>query len=237
VNEEQKVDSNLWMVTFSDLVMLLLTFFVLLLAMSSMDTKKLESLFTHFTEATGVLYFSGSKEISSLGNFVNRYNDSSSLLVIDQNKLLNSIELPEILTGMVKDLNQKIEMTDDARGLVLSFHEDIIFDAGKATLKKEVFPILDAIADAIYECNNEILIMGHSDASPIKNDVYQSNWELSSDRGLAVLDYLLSNKGLTPLRFSVGGYGSSRPLYPNDSPAHRASNRRVEIIFKHLLEV
>ena len=237
MSEKPKLDPNSWMLTFADLVMLLLTFFVLLLTMSSMDQKKLDTLFTHFKEATGVLYFSGSKEISNLGTFIGRYNDSSSMLVIDQNKFLHSIDLPESLKKMAKDINQEVSLTDDERGLVLSFHEDIVFDAGEVTLQKEVLPVLDAIAEAINGCSNKILIMGHTDNSPIKNDVYSSNWELSSYRGLAVLDYFLSHKGLSPSRFSVGGYGCSKPLYPNDTAENRALNRRVEIIFKHLLEV
>jgi len=237
VSKEDQIDPNAWMVTFADLVMLLLTFFVLLLTMSSMDSKKLQSLMTHFKEATGVLEFAGAKEISSLATFVAAYNDTSSMLVIDQNQLLHTIELPENLKKMVDNLNQKISMTDDDRGLVLSFHEDIVFDPGKAALKKEVFPVLDALGDAIYGCSNDVLIMGHTDDVRIAGGMYKSNWELSVHRGLAVLEYFLAEQELSPARFAVGGYGSSRPVYPNDTPKHRALNRRVEIIFKHLLEV
>lgn len=236
MSETPKLDPNSWMVTFADLVMLLLTFFVLLLTMSSMDQKKLDNLFTHFKEATGVLYFSGSKEISGLGTFIGRYNDSSAMLVVDQNKLLHAINLPDSLKKMAQNINQEVSLADDERGVVLSFHENIVFDAGAVTLKKEVLPVLDAIAEAIKGCPNNILIMGHTDNSPIQNDMYSSNWELSSSRGLAVLDYFLNNKGLAPSRFSVGGYGSAKPMYPNDTAEHRALNRRVEIIFKHLLE-
>lgn len=237
MSEKNQTDPNAWMVTFADLVMLLLTFFVLLLTMSSMDTKKLESLMTHFNEATGVLEFAGSKEVSDLHTFITSYNDSASMLVIDQNMLLDTLALPESLRKMVDNLDQKIVMTDDARGIILSFHEDIIFDPGEAKIKKEVFAVLDAVAEAIHSCPNDILIMGHTDNIPIATGLYPSNWELSAHRGLAVLEYFLTQKELPPSRFAVGGYGATRPLYPNDNAEHRASNRRVEIIFKHLLEV
>ena len=237
MSKEEKVDPNAWMVTFADLVMLLLTFFVLLLTMSSMDKKKLEEIFTHFKEATGVLEFSGTKEISDLATFITEYYDSSSLLVVDQNYFLPSIDLSANLKQLRKDVNQKIDISDDDRGIVLSFHEDIIFDPGEAIIKKEIFPILDAVADAIDACHNDILIMGHTDDIPINNKLYQSNWELSSYRGLSVLWYFIKEKGLSPSRFSVGGYGPSRPLYPNHTPENRALNRRVEIIFRHLQEV
>ncbi|MDH3356549.1 MAG: hypothetical protein OEM06_03730, partial [Desulfobacteraceae bacterium] len=90
---EEKNDPNAWMVTFADLVMLLLTFFVLLLTMSSMDTKKLRDLMTHFNASTGVLELSGAGKVYDLGEFVNKYNDSDSLLVVDQKHFLTKIKL------------------------------------------------------------------------------------------------------------------------------------------------
>jgi len=234
VSEKQEIDPNAWMVTFADLVMLLLTFFVLLLTMSSMDRKKLDNLFTHFKDATGVLEFSGAKDVSALVALVKKYNDSSNMLVIDQSKFFASFELPESVQEMRKKLEHKMDMLDDERGIVLSFHEDILFAAGEVTAGKELFPVLDAIAEGIEGCSNDILIMGHADSSPIGDNKNNTNWELSISRGLSVLEYFLKQKKLAPDRFSVGGYGASRPFHPGDSPEHQALNRRVEIIFKHL---
>ena len=236
MSQDQEQDTGAWMVTFADLVMLLLTFFVLLLTMSSMDTKKLESLFTHFSEAAGVLEFSGLKEVSSLPSFIPKPTSSESLIIINQN-LLQNLELPSIalnknMKKMIKANSEIINVSDDERGIVLSFYENLFFEPGKAAIKIKTFPILDAIAKAISECPNNILIMGHTDSSPINDNLYKSNYELSSYRGLCVLEYFLKDKDLAPSRFAVGGYGPSRPLYPNDTPEHRASNRRVEIIFK-----
>jgi chemotaxis protein MotB len=237
VSQEQEIDPNAWMVTFADLVMLLLTFFVLLLTMSSMDSKKLENLFTHFKDATGVLEFSGAKEVGTLAALVEKYNDSASVLVIDQSKFMTALEMPGSLQNMAKDLQEKMDMTDDGRGMVLSFQEDILFAAGEVTAGKDIFPFLDAIAEGIEGCSNDILIMGHADSSPIGDNKNNTNWELSISRGLSVLEYLLKQKQLAPERFSVGGYGASKPLSPGDSPEHQTLNRRVEIIFKHLEEV
>lgn len=234
MSEEQKIDSNRWMVTFADLVMLLLTFFVLLLSMSSMDSKKLENLFTHFKDATGVLEFSGAREVSELAALVNQLNDTSNMLVIDQSKFFAKFELPESLQKMTKKLEHKMDLLDDERGIVLSFHEDILFAAGEVTAGKELFPILDAVAEGIEGSRNDILIMGHADNSPIGDNKNNTNWELSISRGLSVLEYFLKQKQLAPERFSVGGYGASRPVYSGDSSEHQALNRRVEIIFKHL---
>jgi len=76
--------------------------------------------------------------------------------------------------------------------------------------------------------------MGHTDNIPIKSKLYKSNWELSAYRGLSVFDYFLKEKELSPSRFYVGGCGSFRPIYPNDTPKNRSLNRRVEIVFKHI---
>ena len=234
MSEEQKIDPNSWMITFADLVMLLLTFFVLLLTMSSMDTKKLRDLMTHFRESTGVLEFSGAGQVYKLGAFVNKYNSTDSLLVVDQKNFLTKIKLVSNLTNILKDLRKNITLSDDERGIALSFHGNILFEPGKTTLRKEAYPVLDVIAEAIEECPNDVLIMGHSDNTPIKDEVYGSNWELSTYRGISVLNYFVNKKGLSPSRFSVGGSGSSRPLYPNINQKNRSLNRRVEIIFKHI---
>jgi len=227
---------NAWMVTFADLVMLLLTFFVLLLTMSSMDTKKLKKLMSHFTESTGVLEFASSGNVSDFSSFIMQYNNSDSMLVIDQKHLLAKIKISLEIKDVLKDIDENINFSDDERGVVLSFNEAILFEPGKAILKKEIYPILDSVADAIYECPNDILILGHTDNTPVKSKLYQSNWELSAYRGLSVLDYFLKEKELSPSRFYVGGCGSFRPVHPNDTPKNRSLNRRVEIIFKHIEE-
>ena len=231
---EQDFNPNAWMVTFADLIMLLLTFFVLLLTMSSMDAKKLRKLMTHFSESTGVLEFTSTGEVPDFSTFISQYNNTDSMLVVDQNHFLTKINLSLKIKNILGDIHKKINLSDDERGIVLSFNENILFDSGKASVKKEIFPVLDAVADAIYECPNDILIMGHTDNIPIKSNLYKSNWELSAYRGLSVLDYFLKEKELSPSRFYIGGCSSSRPLYPNNTPKNRSLNRRVEIIFKHL---
>jgi chemotaxis protein MotB len=234
----QESDPNAWLVTFGDLVMLLLTFFVLLLTMSSMDTKKLKETFSHFTGAPGVLELAGSRKIADLHSFITEYGSADGQLVLDQD-LMKRLLIPSHKSDKnteekIKDYYKKIDMTDDERGIVLSFQGDILFAPGGEALKKEVFPFLDSIAETIESCPNEILIMGHTDNIPIRSRLYRSNWELSLYRGHSVLEYFLDKKGLSPSRFSVGGYGGSRPLHPNNTPENRALNRKVEIIFRHL---
>ena len=233
----EQFDPNAWMVTFSDLVMLLLTFFVMLLTMSSMDTKMLKDIRSSLDAAAGLLEYSGLRGVDSLAKFVQEYHDSNKSIVIDQDRLKAMIpltELDKLMSEQIKDLSQLIDITDDERGIVLSLQENILFDPGEAKIKKDFFHVLDSIFTAIDSCPNDILIMGHTDNIPIKSKIYESNWELSSYRALSVLEYFLKEKGLQSSRFSVGGYGPARPLYQNDTPKNRALNRRVEIIFKHI---
>ena len=95
-------------------------------------------------------------------------------------------------------------------------------------------PYLDAIAEVLSESQNDILIMGHTDDTPVGNGAYPSNWELSLYRGISILDYFLATQLIDSDRLSVGGYGASRPLYLNKTPEKRTLNRRAEIIIKVL---
>ena len=229
---------NMWMVTFSDLAMLMLTFFVMLLTMSSLDNKKLKEIFKYLREAGGVLELAGTRGITDLAKLVAEFNETQRSYEIDET-LLRDLFIPlikpdENAEQRLKDLSELVTITDDERGIVFSFQEKILFDLGKATIKDEAYAVLDSITTAIATCTNDILIMGHTDNIPIHSGVFQSNWELSTYRGLSVLEYFVEKKELPPSRFSAGGYGPSRPLYPNDTERNRALNRRVEIIFKHL---
>ena len=234
--EEKAENTGAWMVTFSDLIMLLLTFFVLLLTMSSLDQKALKELISHLQDSTGVLEFSGLGEISSMKNLIEKYNTSDSKIVISHDKLaeLSGLNLIKVknLKDKMKDIDALIKITDDERGMVFSFHENIFFKPGTTSIDTANVGVLESIAEAITESTNAILIMGHTDSTPIKSRRYPSNWELSNYRGLAVLNYFLKEAELDPQRFAVGGYGFSRPLKPNDSIENRSINRRVEIIFQ-----
>lgn len=234
-NQDGGVDPNAWMATFGDLVMLLLTFFVLLLTMSSMDQKVLKDLFSHLTESTGVLGFSGSRQMD-FDAFVKSYSESDTKIVLDHKVLKDMYELSIKFDSKMKTFEGSINISDDERGLVLSFQEYVLFGPGEVELKQEAFEVLDSITTSIESCGNDILIMGHTDSVPVNSPLYESNWELSLYRGLSVTAYFIEGKKIPASRFYVGGYGDTRPLYRNDTPEHRTKNRRVEIIFKRLRE-
>jgi type VI secretion system protein ImpK len=105
-----------------------------------------------------------------------------------------------------------------------------LFAAGSAKINPRFDPVLDRIGAALEELPGPVLVVGHSDSLPIRSFRYQNNFELSSDRALAVL-HRLETKLSTPSRLQANGVGSTQPRYePADTPENRAKNRRVEIV-------
>ena len=152
--EKKGLDPNAWMVTFSDLVMLLLTFFVLLLTMSSMDAKKLKETFMQIGgDAAGVLELTSSRSVTSMGNLVKKYQSTDALLVVHPNLMLNMLmptEGPETdVEELAADINKLINISDDERGIIVTFQEDILFLQGSAQLKKEAFPAMPFLSVAV----------------------------------------------------------------------------------------
>lgn len=233
-------DTQGWLTTFADLVMLLLTFFVLLLTMSSMDTKALRESFSQFHGAPGVLELGSEQSVSTLANFIKKYTASEHLMVVDH-ELMRKMLLPTWDTQQPDSAKDDLEMLDelasiedDNIGISVSFHGEMFFHPGRAEIKSQMWPFLDTVAEAIELSANEIVIVGHTDNVPTQGGGYGSNRTLSLKRAIAVLDYFVQTKHLSPERFAVGGYGASRPLFPNNTPENRRKNRRVDIIFKYL---
>ncbi len=137
--------------------------------------------------------------------------------------------LEDRLSKEIADKQVLLEQT--SRGLVITMANDILFDSGKAKLKRDAYPVLDKIAGVLNDTvpERDIGVEGHTDTIPIKHSGWKSNWELSSARATNVLHYLIS-KNIEPKRLSSIGYGEFRPIDTNDTKSGRARNRRVEII-------
>ncbi len=123
----------------------------------------------------------------------------------------------------------RLDVTD--RGVVITLTSDILFDSGKAEIKKEAYPVLDKVAEILTTkiADRNIGVEGHTDNQPIKYSGWKSNWELSLARAVNVLHYL-EKKGVPPQRLTAIGYGEYRPVADNSTPEGRKRNRRVEIV-------
>jgi chemotaxis protein MotB len=232
--EEAKTAS--WMVTFSDLSTLLLTFFVLLLSMSSMDDLKLKSYFHNFTGSCGILLFKEQGEIYRPKEVLieGLYEQLKDALIakLDRNETEDEVVSDLIENPYAASGNEVIfQNTDD--GLKLTFGQEILFNPGSAEVKEAFKPVLSHVAKFIRLSHYQIYIDGHTDNVPIHNERFSSNDALSLARAYAVLEYLIKVENLPPDFIAIAGYGEKRPLAPNNSAAARALNRRVEMIFKN----
>ncbi|MBI4846112.1 MAG: OmpA family protein [Candidatus Omnitrophica bacterium] len=138
-------------------------------------------------------------------------------------------ELEEQLKKEIEEKQIRIQMLN--KGLVITFVDEILFDSGKAKIRKEAYSVLDRVADVLngQVRDRDIAIEGHTDNQPIKKSPWASNWDLSTARAISVLHYMIDNKNVEPQRLSAVGYGEFRPVASNDTVSGRQQNRRVEI--------
>lgn len=212
-----------WLATYSDCITLLLTFFILLYSMSTVDAQK-------FQQVSGALneIMTGSTADSILP--YNLYNGNVPL--VGGETPGNGTQTYEGIKQFLSenDLSSTVEMTEDERGVILQLRDSILFEPGKANLIPESIDVLDKISVLIGSLNNSIIVEGHTDNVPHQSSEYASNWELSGARAVTVLRYFVDGKGLNPTRFSSAGYGEYRPIVANSSVENKAKNRRVNIL-------
>jgi len=221
-----------WLTTFNDLVTLLMVFFVLLFTMGSVDAKKMQDFQYALQSGLGIL-----KE----GRMVN-ISVKTSQPVEDMSHIKTQAEglkgsPSERLTGLLTDKLMKsleadfeIQVTRTQQGIRLSFEDQILFDFGKAGINPAGNALLDQIAKAIKKEPAAVRVEGHTDNIPIQTARFPSNWELSVARAVNVVKYFAEVCNIDPHRLSAVGYGESRPVVANDTPANRMKNRRVEIL-------
>lgn len=138
-------------------------------------------------------------------------------------------ELENRLKNEISDKQVKVEMME--KGLVITFVAEVLFDSGRAVLRKDSAPKLDKVASVLNTTVSDLSIgiEGHTDNDPIKKSGWKSNWELSTARALSVLHFL-SEKGVNEPRMAATGYGEYKPVADNGTKDGRQKNRRVEIV-------
>jgi chemotaxis protein MotB len=209
----------MWIVTFSDLVTLLLTFFVLLLSMANMDQAKFQQASDSLAGAFGVMGSSDKTEITTpaVVTFSPVNDDFTSQVYRRLRTKLRELKL-----------NKKIKLVKDRGAVVLRIDEAVLFKSGQRYLQPEAGPILKKVAEMIRPLPLNLKIEGHTDNQGDE----MNNWDLSVNRAVIVLRFLATNQ-LVPLsRMSATGYGSQKPLFPNTSERERALNRRVEFVLE-----
>ena len=217
-----------WITTYSDLVTLLLCFFVLLFSFSEIDARKFEAIIKSFQGSTGVL---------DMGKTVDEDKYISQALTSD--RLFRNMPQTESLESLHRQLDEyikenKLEATIvlgvEERGLLIRFTDQVLFDSGKAEIKPEAVPIMQNIGEILRTNNRFIRVEGHTDNVPINTLFYPSNWELSTSRAVNVVKFFMEEVGITPARLSAAGYGEYHPIADNDTAVNRQKNRRVDVV-------
>ncbi|WP_394183937.1 flagellar motor protein MotB [Marinomonas posidonica] len=125
-----------------------------------------------------------------------------------------------------------VEIETKEETITIRIKDQGSFESGSAELNYDFIPVIDLIRDVLVGIQGTISVEGHTDNLPIQSRQFRSNWQLSAARAISVAEELFSTGQLSQNRFSVTGFADTRPLVPNDSAFHRATNRRVEIVIK-----
>jgi chemotaxis protein MotB len=226
-----------WVVTFGDLMSLLLCFFVLLLSFSEMDRQKYKMVAGSMAKAFGI-----QREIKANDSpkGATRVSLSIDQDLVPQHKREEYIalqamealgeELKKALEGKLKGLEDKVEIEVNGNQTMIRLQGGATFDSGRARIKPSMVPILEEIGRRLKTTDGDIIVAGHTDNVPIYGGRFESNLKLSIGRAAEVAEFMIDQVGIPPERISTMGFGKYRPAYTNDTEEGREKNRRVEIV-------
>lgn len=203
-----------YLITYADLITLLLGLFIILYAISNIDLMKYE------------------KMMSSMGNIFGGANVINSETVGNKISVQPIDQLKNDLNTIIEKYNYQnsISVERNERGLILHILDDILFPSGSADLNESSQEVLSKLASIIKNLPNDIRVEGHTDNVPINSSRYPSNWHLSVARALNTAYYLIDSENLNPDKVAIVGYAEYQPIESNLSPFGRAKNRRVDIV-------
>lgn len=219
-------NSERWMLTYLDLITLLMVFFVILYSSSNIDKGKYQQVAESFSVA-----FGGGKSVIGTDD---RPSISDATQKIDPT-IVEESRLEETKNKMDKylkdnNLQGSVSTVIEQRGLVVSIHDSMFFDTGKAEVKPDAKKRLVEIGKILNSMGNYIRVEGHTDNVPIYNSEFKSNWELSVIRATNVTEILINEATIPPQMLIPTGYGEYRPAADNSTEQGRSRNRRVDLI-------
>ena len=224
-SEPEKDRSERWLLTYADMITLLLGLFVILYATSKVDQVKFEQVAASLQRVfdPGVLKGSSASSVVSTGNLANTFVGLTSY---------GATIGPELVSYAQREqLGDQISVTASKDAVIITLTGAWTFGSGSADLRPEGQDALQFIAQSVLTSlpgNNPIHVEGHTDNLPTGSGRYLSNWDLSAARA-ATAARILTENGIDGSRISATGYADTRPISTNDTPEGRARNRRVEI--------
>ena len=234
---EAHANHERWLVSYADFITLLFATFTALYALSRSDMDKAKAV------AQSMRYYFG----SATSNMIPQEALDVQMIPADKPKPVDgdTSSAPRKQAGkedfeqmkhnleeylITKGMLSKVQVDIQERGLVVSLKEAGFFESGKTEVKPESYGVLAEVAAELSKYRNGLRVEGHTDNVPIRSRTYPSNWELSSTRATNVLRLLADRYRVSADRISATGYGEHRPAYPNDTPAGRSRNRRVDLV-------
>jgi chemotaxis protein MotB len=211
-----------WLLTYADMITLLLALFIILFAISTISSVKFSRLARQISGG-----FNSTDAINNPPNGGTVGTDKG------QTEEANMASIKSQLDRYIaqRNLQQKVRTQITRSGLVITLLSDkAYYDSGSADLRPETKQLLDAVAGQIRHVRNDVRVEGNTDNVPIATSSYPTNWELSAARATNVTRYLVEHDKITPTRISFAGYGEFRPKYANDNDQHRQENRRTDIV-------
>jgi chemotaxis protein MotB len=232
ISKKNDNDGPGWLTTFNDLVTLLMVFFVLLFTMGSMDNQKLKDFQYALQSGLGIL--GEGSQVSIAVKDARQDPDKVEILAQAEGEVepVDEQEAENPIGEALKDFTDEpgIDVRYSNQGAHITFEDFLLFDFGKADINPGGLAFLDKMATLIHKIPHPVRVEGHTDNIPIHTARFPSNWELSIARAVSVVKYFAGSGKINPQRLSAVGYGDTRPLVANDSPANRTRNRRVEIV-------
>ncbi|PJA31378.1 MAG: motb protein [Zetaproteobacteria bacterium CG_4_9_14_3_um_filter_53_7] len=220
---EYQPNTEAWMTTFADLVSLMLTFFILLISMSTMDKTGLSDVESSFRKAVSVLNSGSRTELQIIPPFEMQKLVSARELMLAMRQNSHSMLKNSTLEHKVKGV-----IINDR--LYLRIPSSTLFEEGSAALKGEHLQAIKKLAQMLAISPGNIRVQGHSnEENDLEDSQFADPWQLSLARAASVL-HILEDEGVNPARLSMVGYGPSKPTSTEATPFGRSKNRRVEIV-------
>lgn len=238
--------SGSWLTTYSDLVTLLLCFFVLLFSMAIVDKQKFQqvalSLRSAFSGGSGIMAANDSDTMVSITPFEDGdrifdelekrleegLEDESDYAARLETIKIAKVNIQELIDQM--GLNENIKVIEEENRIILRLDSLILFDSGSAEIKDTAKPIIKKMGQVLVTLDTEILVQGHADDRPIHTTLYPSNWELSTRRATNVVRFLIDECNLKEDHLTAAGNAEFKPIAPNDTEYNRQKNRRIDIV-------
>jgi len=227
----KKESSERWLLTYSDMITLLLAFFVIMYGMSSADASKFAKLADSMQRAFNVGVTTGASDGSILQqqmDLIESGGGQDETTVEGKDMQMIYSEMGWALQD--ESLSDKVSISVRPEGIAISVSGNLLFTSGRADLRPDAIKLLHSLGRVLTRIPNGARIEGHTDDIAPSGTGYPTNWELSSARAVAVVRYFTEMEGIDPKRFSAVAYSQFQPVEPNESARNRARNRRSEIL-------